>query len=136
MYHKGKGVPQDYKTAVKWFTLSAEQGNSNAQYNLALRYKKGEGVPQDYKTAVKWFTLAAEQGDSDAQYSLALMYRDGKGVPQDLIYGHMWLNLSGSNGHEGAGESRDALAKKMTPALIEKAQALARECVRKEYKGC
>ena len=26
MYYHGKGVPQDYKTAVKWFTLAAEQG--------------------------------------------------------------------------------------------------------------
>ena len=28
MYRKGKGVPKDYKTAVKWFSLSAEQGLS------------------------------------------------------------------------------------------------------------
>jgi TPR repeat protein len=26
MYSKGKGVPQDYKTAVKWYRLAAEQG--------------------------------------------------------------------------------------------------------------
>jgi len=26
MYKDGAGVPQDYKTAVKWFTLSAKQG--------------------------------------------------------------------------------------------------------------
>ena len=33
-YRKGIGVTQDYKTAVKWFTLAAEQGNALAQYNL------------------------------------------------------------------------------------------------------
>ena len=27
MYRKGEGVPQDYKTAFKWYKLSAEQGN-------------------------------------------------------------------------------------------------------------
>ena len=26
MHRKGEGVPQDYKTAVKWYTLAAEQG--------------------------------------------------------------------------------------------------------------
>ena len=26
MYQKGKGVPQDYKEAVKWYMLAAEQG--------------------------------------------------------------------------------------------------------------
>jgi len=26
MYDSGRGVPQDYKTAVKWYRLAAEQG--------------------------------------------------------------------------------------------------------------
>jgi len=26
MYKDGKGVPQEYKEAVKWYRLSAEQG--------------------------------------------------------------------------------------------------------------
>ena len=30
MYRIGYGVPQDDKTAVKWYTLAAEQGNANA----------------------------------------------------------------------------------------------------------
>ena len=30
IYYKGKGVPQDYKKALKWYTLSAEQGNKVA----------------------------------------------------------------------------------------------------------
>ena len=48
----------------------------------------------------------------------------------------MWANIAASNGHEGGGELRDMVAKEMAPAQIEKAQELARECVRKEYKGC
>ena len=62
MYDNGEGVPQDYKEAIKWYRLAAEQGNANAQYNLGLMYDNGEGVPQDYKEAVKWYRLAAEQG--------------------------------------------------------------------------
>jgi TPR repeat protein len=34
MYEKGQGVSQDYKTAVKWYRLAAEQGNVDAQSNL------------------------------------------------------------------------------------------------------
>jgi len=34
MYFTGAGVPQDYKTAVKWYKLAAEQGYSNAKFNL------------------------------------------------------------------------------------------------------
>jgi len=34
MYHSGEGVPQDYKTAHKWFSLAAEQGIAYAQAAL------------------------------------------------------------------------------------------------------
>ena len=34
MYAKGDGVPQDYKTAVKWYRLAAEQGNFLSEYEL------------------------------------------------------------------------------------------------------
>ena len=30
MYKNGQGVPQDDKTAVKWYTLAAEQGDYDA----------------------------------------------------------------------------------------------------------
>ena len=64
MYENGRGVPQDDKTAVKWYRLSAEQGDAGAQSNLGVMYGNGQGVPQDDKTAVKWHRLAAEQGDA------------------------------------------------------------------------
>ena len=34
----GEGVPENDKTAVKWYTLAAEQGISDAQYNLGVMY--------------------------------------------------------------------------------------------------
>jgi uncharacterized protein len=136
MYEKGKGVLQDYKTAVKWYTLPAEQGYADAQFYLGLMYEKGQGVLQDYKTALKWYTLAAKQGDAAAQFTLGRMNRDGQGVPQDFVYAHMWWNIAASNGDENGGKLRDEVAKEMTATQIEKAQELARECVRKKYIGC
>ena len=67
MYFIGQGVSQDYKESVKWYRLSAEQGDAEAQFNLGLMYSEGQGVPQDDKEAVKWYRLAAEQGDADAR---------------------------------------------------------------------
>ena len=121
---------------MKWYTLAAEQGDSDAQFNLGVSYDTGQGVPQDYKTAVKWYRLSAEQGDSDAQYNLGLMYYYGDGVIEDNVYAHMWLNISASDGNAQASEARDSIAKTMTSADISKAQNLARECVAKNYKGC
>ena len=34
MYSNGNGVPQDYKEAVYWYRLAAEQEHAKAQYNL------------------------------------------------------------------------------------------------------
>jgi len=64
MYYKGAGVPQDYETAVKWYTRAAEQDHIDAQFRLGAMYWSGIGVLRDYKAALKWYTLAAEQGDS------------------------------------------------------------------------
>jgi TPR repeat protein len=136
MYNEGKGVPQNHKTAVKWYRLAAKQENTSAQYNLGVMYEKGLGVPQNHKTAVKWYRLAAEQGIAPAQYNLGLMYGKGTGVIQDFVYAHMWGNLAASNGSEKGGKLRDIAAKYMTPADLSTAQKLARECVRKKYKGC
>ena len=136
MYEKGQGVSQNYKTAVKWYTLAAEQGYPFAQSNLGQNYDKGEGVSQNYKTAVKWYTLAAEQGYALAQFNLGVMYDKGEGVIQDYVRAHMWGNLGASNGNENGAKLRDLVAKKMTPADISKAQRLAQECEKKNYKGC
>ena len=130
-YEKG-----DYSSALREWKPLAEQGNASAQYNLGLMYDKGQGVPQDDKTAVKWYRLAAKQGDADAQYNLGVMYHEGKGVIQDNVYAHIWWNIAASQGVKNATKNRDILAKKMTPADISKAQRLAQECEKKNYKGC
>ncbi len=116
--------------------LAAEQGHAYAQLLLGTMYEEGRGVSQDYKRAAGWFTLAAEQGEADAQLLLSTMYGLGHGVIRDYVYAHMWGNLAASNGNENGGKLRDFVAKKMTPTQLETAQRLARECVRKKYKGC
>jgi TPR repeat protein len=136
MYKNGKGIPQDYKTAVKWYTPAAEQGLVGAQFNLGQMYRLGQGVPQDYTTAAKWYKLAAEQGGADAQLNLGVMYLKGNGVPTDYVYAHMWWSIAASNGGKKVEKFRDWIEEKMTPSQLETAQNLARECVRKKYKGC
>jgi len=126
----------DFATALREWTPLAKQGNALAQYNLGVMYNEGQGVPQNYKTAVKWYRLSAKQGNTDAQYNLGGMYALGRGVLKDYVYAHMWGNIASSNGDEKGGRLRDTVAKQMTPADISAAQKLARECVRKKYKGC
>ena len=58
----GTAVPQDFKNAIKWYTLAAVQGLYIAQNQLGMLYAHGKGVPKDQKEALKWWTLAAKQG--------------------------------------------------------------------------
>jgi uncharacterized protein len=136
MYGQGEGVPRNDKLAVKLTRLAAEGGNGSAQTNLGLMYGQGKGVPKDYETAVKWYRLAAEQGNAYAQFNLGYLTAYGEGVPQDVVYAHMWGNIAVTNGNKKGAQLMDLVASQMTPSELEKAQDLARECVRKKYKGC
>ena len=125
MYDHGQGVPQNYAEAAKWYRKAADQGYAVAQFNLGVMYNEGQGVPQNYAEATKWYRKAADQGHADAQYNLGFMYDDGQGVPQDYVQAHVWFNLAAAQGDANAAQDRDLMASMMTPAQIEKAQALA-----------
>jgi TPR repeat protein len=96
---KGEGIAQDYKEAVKWVRLAAEQGDAKAQLRLGVAYYEGKGVPQDYAEAVKWFRLAAEQGDADAQFCLGLALFKGEGIAQDYKEAVKWYRLAAEQGN-------------------------------------
>jgi len=140
MYADGKGVPQDYQEAVKWYRLAAAQGNTPAQYSLGLAYERGQGVPQDYQEAVKWYRLAAAQGNESAPVNLGVMYTKGRGVRQDFVRAYAWFDVAAA---ESSGDSRgtatkkrDRIAAKMTAEQIGTAQEIARRCQKSKLKNC
>ena len=137
-YQKGLDAANsgDFATALREWKPLAEQGNADAQTHLGAMYLYGVSVPQDYETAVKWFKRAAKQGNNGAQNNLGAMYGKGLGVKKNYVCAHMWWNIAASSGYKLASKYRDNIAKKMTPSQVEKAQKLARECVRKRYKDC
>jgi hypothetical protein len=102
IYMDGKGVPQNYAEALRWFHKSAAQGNARAQNDIGFMYTYGKGVKEDYEEAVKWYGKAADQGFSTAQYLLGIMYFTGKGVPQsDQIALELFMKAA-SQGDYGA----------------------------------
>ncbi len=83
IYRDGRGVPQDYAEAARWFRKAADQGLDGAQVNLGVLYFMGQGVAQDYAEAANWYRKAADQELDGAQLNLGLMHKKGQGVPQD-----------------------------------------------------
>ncbi len=136
LYAYGFGVPQNFRRAIKWYKLSAEQGNADAQFALGMLYSYEASIPKDYPQTLKWITLAAEQGHAKAQTTLGGLYVSGAGVPKDYIHAHMWFNIAVSSGQTDTIDLRDLIAEDMTQEQIEKAQDLAEDCVEKDYKNC
>ena len=143
-YARGEGVLQNDAIATKWYQLARKQGDKVADiihdlferesFNLAFEsFRKG-----DYAFALgEWEILARHGSDSAlAQYQLGEMYNNGQGVKQNLVAAFMWYEIAAYRGIDEAENSRNLIAKQMTPTQVETAQNLARECVSKNFKNC
>ena len=93
---------KDYAEAVKWYRLSAEQGNAYAQKNFGDSYYYGEGVAKDYAEAVKWYRLSAEQGNAGAQNSLGNCYYYGKGIRENYTEAIKFYRRAAENNNKSA----------------------------------
>ena len=56
-YKNGRGVAQDNEEAVRWFTESAEKGNTNAKFVLGVLYQAGTRVEKNPNQAVEQNSL-------------------------------------------------------------------------------
>ena len=64
------------------------------------------------------------------------MYADGEGVKQDNKKAHMWWNIVRSNGNNLADDYIEKITLSMTPATIDKAQDMAKQCLASNYQDC
>lgn len=76
----------------------AEQGNVDAQLELASLYDNGQGVEQSREKAVEWYTKAAEQGNATAQCILGSCYHDGLIVKQSYEKAVEWYTKAAEQG--------------------------------------
>jgi TPR repeat protein len=63
------------RTAV---TKAAENGDANAQYQLAAILASGDGLEKDTEKAAYWYRKAAAKKHPEAMYNLGLMYLLGE----------------------------------------------------------
>jgi len=89
MFERGQGVSQDFKEAIRWYRLAADQGLIKAQdklnsllkksakaqinFGLGMRFESGKGVPKDFEEATRRYRLAADLGLIKAQEKLNLL---------------------------------------------------------------
>jgi TPR repeat protein len=83
MYDAGDGVGRDYREAMKWYRLAADNGYAYAMYAIGDMYLAGDGVTKDAEEATAWYQKASDAGDANGHWSLALRYLYGDGIGKD-----------------------------------------------------
>jgi len=102
IYYTGKGVPQSYKEATKWYETAAEGLEPYGLCNLGYCYFYGRDMKVNYKRAYECFSLAAYMYNPNAMYKLGDMYYYGNHVSEDKDAAYYWYrealyNLSGDD---------------------------------------
>ncbi len=125
MYLDGRGVKQDYATAMRWLKQAADEGDvAAAESDIGRIYYNGAGVKRDYAEAARWFQKAADQGYEQAQIGLGTLYEYGLGVPKDYVKAYMMFDLASKGGSKDGTRLRDEIARVMRPNDIAQAQKL------------
>ena len=104
MHYLGKGAPQDYKKAMKFFkAASSKKSMPSSRYNVASMYARGEGVSVNHKEAIRWHELAVESGSLKSLVKLGLYYYIGQNeVLQDYKKAIEYFKLADQHGDSDA----------------------------------
>ncbi len=114
-YELGKGgLPKDPKAALMWYRRAANDGDRDAQAELARCYYHGIGTSANLSKAIRWYKKAATGADAEAQYALGRAFELGEGVAQDMQAALRWYRRAATQGDEDArkaiAEIRSALS--------------------------
>lgn len=63
----------------------AEEGDTEAQFDIGMRYYLGDGTPQDMPRAAEWFERAANGGHTGACFRLGCCCKNGEGLERDYF---------------------------------------------------
>src|SRR5688572_2498308 len=81
-----------------WNQEEVENGDINAQYNLAQKYYEEKNLEK----AFYWYQKAAENGNIEAQNNLAKLYVNGEGTEKNLEKAFYWYQKVAENGNINA----------------------------------
>jgi TPR repeat protein len=74
LYLDGTGAPHDPRQAARWFGLSAQKGQCEAQAMLGAMLFAGDHVPRQAARGLMWLTLAKDAARAEQQAWIAKLY--------------------------------------------------------------
>lgn len=95
---EGKGTPQDFKDAAKWYRRAADQGLAPAQYRLGTFYERGLGMKADRAQAEAWYKRAATKGNVKAMHNLAVLSANQNDQSPDYTTAAQWFEQAAKRG--------------------------------------
>jgi TPR repeat protein len=102
----GIGVPENVPAALRWLWLSlaAQQGVSEADYQIGRIYEVGNGVAPNLAMAVRYYRKAADHLNTSAQLRLGAIFQQGLGVAADMKEAQHWYEEAANRGNAKAAE--------------------------------
>jgi TPR repeat protein len=91
----------DHQKAFEYYTLSARQGNAEAQNNLGYYYQFSEDS-QDFEQAIYWYKLSANQLNTSAMNNLGYCYKIGAGCEKDFSKAFSYFERASDAGNASA----------------------------------
>lgn len=103
-YYSDKNTDHaDYNEAIKWYSLSADNGYERAFFELAQLYDQNSyEIPDGKQKALKIYNDMANQGFPTAQRVLGMKYWFGDGVEVDIKKAAAWFEKAAVQHHENA----------------------------------
>jgi localization factor PodJL len=97
-FAEGKGVPQSYDEAAKWYDRAAQAGVVPAMFRLGTLYEKGLSVKKDLDTARRYYMQAADRGNAKAMHNLAVLEADGGTKGANYKSASQWFRKAAERG--------------------------------------
>ncbi len=94
LYGPGGLLGANPTSAARWWLLSAQGGDTEAQVMTADNFLNGHGVPQNLAAGRHWCEEAAKVQDFRSFYCLGEIYRRGLGVKPNYTLARSWYERS------------------------------------------
>lgn len=111
------------KQQAEALRIRAEEGDSEAQYEMGWRQAIGMGLALNDSEALRWLRLAAEQGHRLAQNNLGARYATGDGMERNAAEAYFWFCQAAKRGDRKAAKNRDSMAKELSKEQLAAAKA-------------
>jgi TPR repeat protein len=104
LYAKGKGVPREPATAVRWLTQAAAWGNPVSIFQKGYFYRHVWGRLNNPQKAISLYLRSATAGYVPAQYAPGMCYAKGLGIQKDINQAINWLSEAAPKSSHAAGQ--------------------------------